>query len=267
MTTLAEATRALAGVLGDVRTGKADSGTTSTLVDAAQTARAGILSPGTLWLIDCTQPDIEGLSVAITKHDRNTLHFATLSKTITAADEYAAFEGSKFEKHNLVKAINSALGDLPQHTTYNTATPTVAGQEEYSLPTGVSNVVSVEIALDTNTPVKKYSRHRHWNETDAGKLRFLAYVPALTGYTIRIGYNSAHAERFADADVLNPGVKLERLKYEAAAHALTDYLIRLDKQPSDDLITQAIQNALDRANAQESHNVLRESKQPTLGAW
>lgn len=266
MTNLFDATLALAEILGDVVTGTADSGTTAKLVDAALDERAGILAPGTLFLKDCTQAALDYTFHDIIRHDQNTLHFATLSATITAADPYAAFPGAKFALRHLIKAINRAVQDLKSFTQENATLTTVANQEEYQLPAGVSNVVSVEIAKSLTSPYN-YSEHRNYKETNAGYIRFFANIPGIAGYKIRVGYNATHSELSAATDTFNPGISMERLKYEAAAQAWTDYLLRLDKQPADDLYTQAIQNCLDRAAALESHNILRKSRLPALAGW
>ena len=266
MTTLFDATLALAEVLGDVWYGVADSGSTAKLVDAAMKDRAGMLAPGTLFIINATENDLDKSMVEILRHDQNTLYFATLSKTITTGDTFAAFPGHMIAMRHLIKAINAALQDLKQFTQEDATTVTVASQEEYTLPTGVSNAVSVEIAKATSAPYN-YSEHRCWEETSAGKLRFYAHTPAIAGYKIRIGYNSPHSELSGASDTLNNGINAERLKYEAAAHAWRDYILRLGKQPADDLITDAIQDAINRANAMESHNILRKSKKPSLAGW
>lgn len=266
MATLFDATLALAEVMGDVWYGVADSGTTGKLVDAAMQDRAGLLAPGTLFIINATENDLDKSLVEILRHDQNTLYFATLSKTITAGDTFAAFEGHMVGKRHLIKAINQALQDLKQFTQDDASTVTVANQEEYTLPAGVTNVVSVEIAKSLTAPYS-YSEHRCWKETAAGKLRFYAHTPAIAGYKIRISYNTPHPELSAASDTLKPGINLERLKYEAASYAWRDYILRLGKKPADELYTEAIQEAIDRANAIESHNILRVSRKPSLAGW
>jgi len=68
----------------------------------------------------------------------------------------------------------------------------VANQEEYTLPTGVDNLVSVEIAAAAAEPYG-WVESLHWRETAGGKLRFISgWQPGLAGYKMRLSYNDKH---------------------------------------------------------------------------
>jgi hypothetical protein len=263
MTTLAEATLALAEVLGDVRRGVADSGTTGTLVDAEITERQGVLAPGTLWVLTGL---LTGAVLPITRHAQNTLYFATQTLAVATGNKYAAFGADRFDKVALEFCINLALRDLKKFTQWDATLTTVASQEEYSLPAGVANVVSVEIAKAQSTPYN-YNEHRGWMEISDSKLRFLHSTPGLAGYKIRIGYNSTHPFLDDATDLLNPGINLERLKWEAAVLAARKYLIRVEHISADDIITQVATDGTARAGMAEPHNIMRLTKQPTLAGW
>lgn len=266
MTTFAETTLALAEVLGEVLKGTADSDSDATkLVDADLHARSGSLAHGTLWMLS---GNLSGLVIEITKHAQNTLHFATQGSAVAENDKYAVFTGEKFRLRHLEAAVNLALAELPRYTQdYEDASfVTVANQEEYTLPAGVVDVVRVEIAKRTTSPYH-YSMHRCWNETHAGKIRFYAYVPAISGRRIRLGYNSLHPEMDSPSDTLDPGVNLSRLKHEAAAWAWRKYLGRLDKLDADEMVPQSINAARAKAAQQESHMLKRETKLPSLAGW
>lgn len=261
MTTFAQATLALARVVGDVIDGVADSGSTTTIVDAENiTARSGSLINGTVWLLDCTQATIEGLLRVINKHDRNTITFEALAATITAADTFAILSGENFKKRHLEAAINLALTDLPEYTQYyeDASFITVANQEDYTIPAGKANLVSVEIAHATSTPFY-YREHHGWKETADGKLRFVHHTPSVAGYRIRLGYNGPHAALAAVTDTLAPGINLARLSYEAAVWAWRKYIERVDELPADDQAPMYLNNAIALTAAQDTHKLKRES--------
>jgi hypothetical protein len=263
MTTLAQATLALAEVLGDVRRGVADSGTTSTLVDAELTERQGILAPGTLWILSGT---LSGIEIPVDRHAQNTLYFAAQASAVATGNKYAVFGAERFNKVALESVINLALQDLAQFTQWDSSLTTVASQEEYALPAGISNLVSVEIAKAQASPYS-YSEHRGWMETNAGYLRFLHTAPEIAGYKIRLGYNSTHPVLDDATDLLNPGINLERLKWEAAAHAWRKYMIHIEKISADDIAGQVATDAIGRVAMAKPHNIMRLTKQPTLAGW
>lgn len=264
MTTFAQATLALADVLGEIYKGEADSGSSSSqLVDAALKARQGTLAHGTLWMLSGSN---SGVVVEVDKHAQNTLYFAAMPAAIAAGDDYAVFEGIRFQKNHLEKAINLALEDLKQFTQWDETTTTVALQEEYTLPTGVSNVVSVEIAQSLTSPYL-YAEHRGFMETAGGKLRFVHHEPSLAGYKIRIGYNTTHPELSSLSDTIKPGINLQRLKWEAAVHAWRNYLVHIEDPAADKISEQAANDAAARAMIAESHNILRLQKLPMLAGW
>lgn len=264
MTTFAEATLALAEVLGEVYRGEADSGSANNkLIDAALTARQGTLAPGTLWMLTGT---LAGAVIDVLRHAQNTLHFATQASAVAEGDDYAVFEGIRFNRVQLELAVNFALKDLQKFTQFDETLVTVALQEDYTLPAGVSNVANIEIAESLTSPYL-FAVHRGWREISTGKIRFLFDPPPIAGYKIRLSYNSTHPTLAAGSDTLKPGINLERLKWEAATHAVRKYLMKIEDEQADKIIVQVGNDAPMRAAASEGHNILRLSKQPTLSGW
>lgn len=261
MTTLAQAMLELAKALGEVWQGTADSGTQSTLVDDDLKTGAGELAGGTLWLLSGS---LSGKCLEITRHAQNTLYFASQASQVAQGDSYAALSPRRFKKRHLKNAINRAVAELPHYTKYDESLTTVADQEEYTLPTGVSDVVSVWIKLSSSGP---YSEHRGWIETHDGKLRFVHHIPGISGKTIRIAYNAPHSALSADTDTLAPGVNLDRLVWEAAVHAYRSLLQRLGTERADDILTDMLNDAVARAQDAPRHRIKREKKLPTLAGW
>lgn len=188
MTTLNEATLALARVLGDVFSGVADTGgSTTTLIDERLTDKAGSLQNGTLWFLS---GDLDGVCARVEKHSAGKLTFP--AQGIVPDGLRYAVAKPQFPKHLLEQAMGLALGELPEHTLEDITLVTVANQEEYTLPTGVANLVSVEIATAAADPYS-WVESLHWRETAGGKLRFISgWQPGLAGNKMRLSYNDKH---------------------------------------------------------------------------
>lgn len=269
MTTFAEAILDLARVLGDVIEGAATGGSTTSLTDTNKiTKRSGVLSPGTLWLLDCAQASLEGLVLTITGHDKNTVSFTTLPQTVTANDTYALLDGMKFMRSHLEAAVNLAVAALDEFTQYYTdaAFVTVANQQDYTLPTGIQNIVGVEIARSKTTPYK-FREHRGWRELADGTLRFRRRIPPLDDFLIRLAYNSKHARLEAVTDEINAGVNPTRLTYEAAVWAWTKYIERVDELAADDQAPMYLNAATAEMNRQAAHRITRESRPVMTAGW
>lgn len=188
MTTLNEATLALARVLGDVFSGVADTGgSTTTLEDESLKAKVGSLQDGTLWFLS---GDLDGVCTRVEKHSAGKLTFP--AQGIKPDGLRYAVTKPQFPKHLLEQAMGLALGELPEHTLEDLTLVTVANQEEYTLPTGVFNLVAVEIASSATAPYQ-YVESLHWRETAGGKLRFISgWQPVIAGFKMRISYNDDH---------------------------------------------------------------------------
>jgi len=262
MATLADATLALARVLGQVYEGTATGGSASTLEDTALVAKAPELAGGTLWLLSGA---LAGKCLVISKHTADDLQFDQQESAVAEGDRYAAFAGDKFTKQALVAAVNAAICDVGLYTDTDQSLTTVADQEEYTLPAGVSNVVQVDIGLNTSEPYGWYE-HRRCIETNDGKLIFLMNAPAVTGYPIRLWYNKAFASLVDDTDTLDDRLNLQRLAYEAAVQAWRTRILRLgSNEKADPVAREAMNDALARAQGMPRHPFLKKHKKLTLG--
>jgi len=191
MTTLADATLALAGELGGLFDGQAGAGcTTTTLDDENLRVKAGSLQYGSLWF---KTGNLVGVSLPISLHSAGKLTFPQQGKAPTLGDLYSVLP-PRFPLHLLRRSVNQALQDIPKFTKfYNDASfVTVAEQQEYTLPTGISDLVMVEVARWTAAPWA-WEESLHWRETAGGKLRFIyGWQPMLAGYRIQLSYNIKH---------------------------------------------------------------------------
>jgi hypothetical protein len=109
------------------------------------------------------------------------------------------------------------MGDVPAQDATLT---TVADQEQYTLPAGVSDVRLVEIATSKTSPHEYQPYHGVWSEIASGTLQFFpGREPVDTGFLIRLTYMDAHAALTADTSTISTYVHLDRVIWAAAVHA------------------------------------------------
>jgi len=218
MTTLFDASLALAKILGNVRSSTTTSaGSATTIVDSTRTEPADYWNDGTLWITSGTH---SGKSRKITDWALSGTTF-TIPTTTTAAGSGVTYSviSADWPQDKLWEFINAALrefGDVPQ---VDTSLTTVADQEAYTLPTGVYNVRHVEIATELTAPY--YYRHEYgtWREMDGSLYFNTKREPGDDDYLIRLTYMAAHATMDADADTISDYVHLDRLIWTAAVYA------------------------------------------------
>lgn len=192
MPALFDATLALAGELGGLYDGQiSDDCTTTELVDELLKAKSGSLQYGTLWF---KTGDLAEVCLPVDLHSAGKLKFPQQGKAPARGDLYSVLP-EKFPLHLLTRSIDQALQNVKKFTQdYHDATfITVAGQQEYTLPSGISNVKKVDVARGTAAPWS-WEESLHWRETEGGALRFIqGWQPWLAGYRIWLHYNIKHA--------------------------------------------------------------------------
>jgi hypothetical protein len=206
MTTLFQAMLGLANRGPRHWTGSATGGTTTTLIDTVQRKEADDNFNGmTLFVLDGDNAD---LTRRITDFVQSTatLTVGAFSNAMAAGDRYLI---SQAVREDLVQAINAALTDIGDVTQVDTSLTVVADQTEYSLPSGVSNVVRVEVAESASADYD-YQRAHNWREI-SGSLYFTDELGFTAGRTIRLYYNAQHAAVDADADTISDGIPLALL--------------------------------------------------------
>lgn len=217
-TTLQALTLELSKMLTHTPESTATGGGNTTLTDTG-TERAELSSHwlnGTLWFITGDNAGKSAKITAYTQSTTSTFTFATQASTISAGDRYAVADNT-YPRWLLIQAINQAANRMrpPQQDTTLTV---VDDQEEYTLPTGVYNVLTVEIATSLTTPLE-YKQHYNWLE-QGGKIRFIANRPTAAGATIRLGYLADHANIFSDTDTIDGTVDRTALLWKAKTAAL-----------------------------------------------
>lgn len=255
MATLFDATLALAKCLGGVLEGTVDASPapSSTFLADTKLSRRKVStysSPnGTIWI---TTGARIGQMRRVTKNPPGSLTFDALTGTLTAADKYAVFTGI-YPLFNLVQAINQAIEGLGPLGQYDETLVTVASQEDYTLPAAVQKLASVHVAQFPTAP-RRWREHRHWMQTAAGKLRFApGWEPGIAGQVIRLGHNAPHAALVLDADTLDRGIEVARLKWEATIWIYRNWIAEGGVLPSDDPRAQLLNEAKDELGKSPPH--------------
>jgi len=191
MATLIEAALRVIKRIAPVYYGTATGGSTTTLIDTLNTEQQGFYDNGIIWLLTGSNP---GEWVDILSFGNGTFTFkSAVTPTIAAGDKYACIT-SDWERKDLRSAVNEACKSISKTFASDATLTVVANQEEYTLPSGVSDVRRIEVAENTTSPYS-YVTNPYWNEV-AGKIYFHPdHVPdAAAGNKIRLWYAKEHAD-------------------------------------------------------------------------
>lgn len=214
MTKLFDIILSMASEALPVQSGTATGGSTTTLADANHPTQSGYFTGGTLFFLDGAAA---GTFTRIDGFDGSVFTFATQTAPGTASHYVAAPKSLSLD--DMIGAVNEALATLGKTLADDATLTTVANQEEYTLPTGVSDIRQVEIATSLTTPYN-YRPNHFWNEI-AGKLRFRTrHIPVTAGYKMRITYRAPHAAVYLATAAINDYVSANWLKWAAMVNLL-----------------------------------------------
>jgi len=191
MATLIEAALRVVKRVAPVYYGTATGGSTTTLIDTLNSEQQGFYDNGVIWLLSGSNP---GEWVDILSFGNGTFTFkSAVTPTIAAGDKYACIT-SDWERKDLRSAVNEACKSISKIYTSDSTLVVVADAEEYTLPTGVSDVRRVEVAENTASPYG-YVVNAYWQENN-GTLRFHPdYIPdQAAGNKIRVWYAAMHPD-------------------------------------------------------------------------
>jgi hypothetical protein len=224
MATLFDATLRLAGKLGEVIRSTATGGTTTTLVDAALSAPVDWFKGGSLWLLSGTYAG-KFREVSAFAAGATFTWITPLAGAVVAGVKYAAAP-KNVPLWALIQATNDAMNDAGGLGQTDDTLDVVAGQEEYTLPTGVSHVAQVWLAMAAIAPFG-WVPHYHWREVPGGKIRFdTGHEPSMVGYPIRINWNGPALPLALDSDAIDGTFDPKRLLWESVLSALKMSYIR-----------------------------------------
>jgi hypothetical protein len=166
----------------------------------------------------------------------------------------------KADHIDMLNAINVALNEIGFVTQVDETLTVVADQTEYALPTGVGNVVRVEIANSTSGDYD-YTRVYTWKEIN-GYLYFPSNLGFSTGNKIRIYYNGIHADVEEDTDTIEEGIPIPLLMAEAHYwYEKLQYMEQSNMGAKEETILQRLDS--ERLAAWQRYRVRRLMKDPT----
>ena len=218
--TLADIMLKLSIILKAARHSTSDSsGSTTTLIDSRMIGEPDdFFNGGTIWFKSGL---LDGKTAVITDFDSNTgtFTFATQTAAVTNGVSYSA-AGPMYSREDLVASINQALTSIgPLPAIYEDAAfITVEDQEEYTLPTDVSNVKKVFIASSLVAPYG-WAENTGWFENN-GSLWFDMEIPSTADMLIRLYYDAPHAEVSLDADAISDALHPDLVLWTAANYAV-----------------------------------------------
>ena len=149
-----------------------------------------------------------------------TISTGTVTKALPVAvgDRYA-YVDKDAPRDLLFAAVNAGLRQVNPRLAEDITTLVDPEVDKYTLPTGVRNIISVEIANSLTAPLY-YTGHRHWREID-GELRFdYGYAPGYEDAIIRLTYREDHVDLTDDIDVIPTEVDQEALYWRSLIELL-----------------------------------------------
>ena len=145
------------------------------------------------------------LFAKILRFEQTTGKISFLASTAITADE--PYSVTNTDPYALIEAVNSALTHMGTYTKVDETLSSDTTSTEYTLPSGVSNLVRVEYSVDDS-----YSPQLSWREIE-GKL--YTYTPFKTAGTIRLYYNTLHPYVEDADDVISDAYNYNRLAWTA----------------------------------------------------
>lgn len=166
--------------------------------------------------------------------------------------------GKTPDAEDMIDAINNALYDIGGNTQIDETLDVVDDQTEYDLPSGVYNVVKIEVA-NSAAHNDNYHEIERWHEAN-GKLYFPEELKYTAGNTIRIYYNAVPDAVEDNTDTIANDIPLPLLTAVAAYHYhWRKYQDRANLTVKDEAIMQKAMN--DRQMAEARWRVHRLSRE------
>jgi hypothetical protein len=169
-----------------------------------------------------------------------TISTGTAKKAINiAAGNRYAYVDKETPRDILISAVNAGLRQVDPRLEEDITTLVDSEVDKYTLPTGVKNLIKVEIANCDSAPLY-YTQHNHWREVD-GELRFdYSYAPVIDDRIIRLTYRADHVDMTEDDDDIPIAVDEEALYWRSLIELLSMLMaLRPKKQRYLDLFTEA----------------------------
>ena len=227
MTTLFDATLAVARKLGVLRTGTVDSGSQTTCVDATRREVDSSFNGGTIWAIDTTDdaaPKNEWAVISDYVLSTGTLTHGALSAVFGAGDTYG-ITTQRFPLDIIKTAINDELIKYKAPRYDATTLDVVKDQSEYTLPVGIykNNLLNVyESTVDDDNNNRWVPLQFEVQPADSGSQHTLVVKSRRVSVDndFLLEYMAWCLPLDAFGDVIDESIPLPRLVVHAAAQTV-----------------------------------------------
>lgn len=145
------------------------------------------------------------LFAKVLKFEQTTGKISFLAATAVTTNQ--PYSVTNTDPYALIEAVNSALVHMGTYTKVDETLSSDTTSTEYTLPTGVSNLVRVEYSVGDS-----FSPQLSWREIE-GKL--YTYTPFKETGTIRLYYNTLHPYVEDADDVISDAYNYNRLAWTA----------------------------------------------------
>ena len=221
MATLLDAVLQLGRKLQILRSGTADSGSTTTCVDGSRFENDDTWNKGTF--INITNSEWSRISDFA--GDTGTFTFDAIT-AVDADDRYAALL-PKYPLDILVESINTALQELEYPREDTTSLDTVDSQTIYTLPAGITeqNLFQVWVQQDNDSATDDmWKELRNWEirpQAIGSQHKLVINSEIDGGYDLRLVYTSYHPYLDDPTDVISENIPLARILPGAAYNAVS----------------------------------------------
>ena len=200
--------------MGELYSGVATGGSTTTLVDSGLKGRQDDWKFGTAFIdYDAAGAgaDPEGKMLEISAYARatGTITTATWTTAPVAGDRYSVAD-KHYPLDVMITNVNRALKMIGEIPKVDTSLTTAANQLEYTIPAaarGQDKIHDIYIGATTTTADRELSRRLDWGTTPDHKLIFTS--AKLTGIPIEIWYTGRHDDLWVYTGALSPFVNHE----------------------------------------------------------
>jgi len=252
----------VARTMGLVYEGTATGGSTTSLIDTGLEVTADHYQNGTLWILS---GDNSGQCVKVNTHDGNTVTFATMSNAIVAGVTYG-LATADYPKYLLKQAVLDTLR-YEETLMKNDTLTVIEDTEEYTLPSGVENVYTVQIAKNSTEPYS-WAEHYYWHEYD-GKLIFSSgRYPTQEDRIIRLWYLGSHGE-ITESGSIEPTISMRWLIWKSIESLYRKKYVYMVKNAPEqiELLNEAKENVQYALSMAEKYDIKIGNPQPRLANY
>lgn len=220
--------------------GTATGGTTTTVTEDQLVIKTGEYNNGTIFIHSGTYA---GSVRRITSNAEGTITFTpALAGAVLTGVNFTLADAAKFTLEKMKAAINHSLRDYDVAAIDETLL--YDPEEDYiALPTGVTDVRTVEIANNATTPLD-YMKIYGWKEEAGNLFIYSGCYNDDEDHTLKLTYIKKAGE-YADTAEWDEGVYMPRVKWEAISFLYRDLYSKVEKDNPilQDLLAQAIDKA------------------------